>query len=166
MDATNTLLLVDGNETTLSGFLKVNTQDVDVDHISANAVERVQSLKPGQSLYVNLTKVQCRAIMYRGYIIEPTSNGCPYGGYDFYPASEGRNDDADYDGESYHYTGNVGFASSIDDAKDQIFEKIMTSTQDHKVVMNGRPYYFPWIDDAIKFAVKWNAEEFIPAISL
>lgn len=97
-------------------------------------------------------------IHYRGYIIEPTSNGCPYGGYDYYPASEGRNDDADCAGDpaEYHYTGNVGFASSIDNAKDAIMERIMEQLPSHKVELNGRIYDFPWIEDAIKFAVLWN----------
>lgn len=33
----------------------------------------------------------------------------------------------------------------------------------HKVVLHGRSYYFDWIEDAIKFAVLWNAEGFYPA---
>lgn len=106
------------------------------------------------------------AIMYRGYVIEPTSNGCPFGGYDFYPAAEGKNDDADFDGEDFKYCGNVGFASSIEDAKDQIFEKIMMAMPQHKVVLNGRDYYFDWIEEAVKFFNLWNAEDFIPAIKL
>lgn len=36
-------------------------------------------------------------------------------------------------------------------------------TNKHRVVLNGRDYYFDWIQDAIKFAVLWNAEGFYPA---
>ena len=101
---------------------------------------------------------------YRGYTIEPTSNGCPYGGYDYYPTEEGRNEDYDWTGDGWQNCGNVGFASSIEDAKDAIWEKVMTSLPQHKVVLNKKDYYFDWIEDAIKFAVMWNAEEFVPGV--
>lgn len=99
-------------------------------------------------------------VFYKGYIIEPTSNGCPYGGYDYYPAAEGRNDDADCSGDpaEYHYYGNVGFESSIENAKDAIDEKIMESIPWHVVTLHGRQYPFPWIEDAIRFANLWGAE--------
>lgn len=106
-------------------------------------------------------------IFYKGYTIEPTSNGCPYGGYDYYPTAEGRQDDADLVGEDYKYCGNVGFESSIDNAKDAIMEKIMTELPNHQVIINNRPAYeFAWISEAMRFATYWNAEGFIPAVSL
>src|SRR5690606_19020568 len=102
-------------------------------------------------------------VLYRGYIIEPSTSY--FGGYEYYPANEGRNDDAEVVGDppEYRYCGNVRHASTLEEAKDEIWEKVMTSIPQHKVVMNNRPYYFDWVEDAIKFAIKWNAEEFIPA---
>lgn len=102
-------------------------------------------------------------LTYKGYTIERTSSYFP--GYDYFPTNEGRQDDADLDGEDYIYCGNVRHADSIDDAKDAIWEKVMVAIPQHKVVMNKQDYYFDWVEDAIKFAVKWNAEEFIPAVN-
>ena len=103
------------------------------------------------------------SITYRGYTIEPSTSY--FGGYEYYPTEEGRNDDAEIVGDppEYSYCGNVKHADTIDEAKDAIWEKVMTSMPQHKVVMNKRDYYFDWIEDAMKFAIRWNAEEFIPA---
>ena len=105
------------------------------------------------------------SITYRGYTIEPSTSY--FGGYEYYPTEEGRNDDAEIVGDppEYSYCGNVKHADTIDEAKDAIWEKVMTSMPQHKVVMNKRDYYFEWIEDAMKFAIRWNAEEFIPAVN-
>lgn len=55
-------------------------------------------------------------VYYRGYTIEPEDHYR----YAFYPTRQGRDDDADFDGESFVYCGNAKFASSIEDAKDEI----------------------------------------------
>lgn len=47
-------LRVDGRDTTLSEFLRVNTQEPDVDHISPEDVDRVKALQPGQTLQLTL----------------------------------------------------------------------------------------------------------------
>lgn len=95
-------------------------------------------------------------IYYRGYTIEPTQNGCPYGGYDYYPTEEGRDEDIDWNGNP---CGNVGFTSSIAAAKreidDLIYEKM------HVVVLNEgecdeRRYEFAEFDDAFGFAMQWG----------
>lgn len=120
-------------------------------------METLSKLQSHQEFMAELEAIRKRnEIHYRGYIIEPTSSGCPYGGYDYYPASEGRNDDADYDGESYRYTGNVGFESSIENAKDAINERIMEKLPNHIVEFHGRTWEFPWIEDAVDFASYWN----------
>jgi hypothetical protein len=56
---------------------------------------------------------------YRMYIIEPTER--PYDkGFDFFPSDPGRDDDYDFDGEDYKYIGNVRYASTIEEAKNEI----------------------------------------------
>jgi hypothetical protein len=56
---------------------------------------------------------------YRGYTIEPTER--PYDkGFDFFPSDPGRDDDYDLVGEDYKYCGNVRFASTIEEAKNEI----------------------------------------------
>lgn len=104
------------------------------------------------------------SIQYRGWTIEP-STAYPYGGWEFYPTDEGRNEDAEWDGDSWRDCGNVKFASSLDDAKDQIWEKVMEKIPPHEVILHGRSYYFNWVEDAISFAVQWNAEGFNPAVT-
>jgi hypothetical protein len=58
---------------------------------------------------------------YRNYTIKEDWNYCPYQlFYKFFPTSEGENDDADFDGDSYRYCGNGKWANSIQDAKEEI----------------------------------------------
>lgn len=104
-------------------------------------------------------------VSYRGYIIEPSTSY--FGGFDYYPESEGRNDDAELVGDppEYSYCGNVRHAQTLEDAKDDIWERVMMATPQHKVVLNGRDYFFSWIDEAMKFAIQWNAEEFVPGVN-
>jgi hypothetical protein len=90
-------------------------------------------------------------ISYKGWIIEPADSWPASLGfkYQYYRQADER---------MYH-------AYTLEEAKDDICERIMTSLPEHKVVVNGREYFFAWIEDAIKFAVKWNAEEFIPGVT-
>jgi hypothetical protein len=97
------------------------------------------------------------SIPYRGYTIEPSVSGY-WGGFDFYPTAEGRDEDYDWDGDSWRNCGNVQHAATLDEAKDAIWEKVMESTPWHVVKMNGREYPFPWIEDAIRFAVMFDGE--------
>jgi hypothetical protein len=86
-------------------------------------------------------------IIYKGYFIEPETEpwAIKYGRpFKYYLAGENS------EGED------VKWASSIDDAKDQISEKIMAKIPDHIVELNGRHYSFPWIEEAVKFASLWN----------
>ena len=72
---------------------------------------------------------------YRGYII----NNCEYGGYEF----------SMQDGDS------LRFASSIQDAKREIDEIILSSIE-YKVEFRGVTYDFTWLSDAVKFAAQTN----------
>src|SRR5690606_24245644 len=69
-------------------------------------------------------------VYYRGYTIEPAEYEY---GYDYYPTEEGRDDDADFDGESYRYCGNVKFAHSIDAAKDAIDDLVGPRSEERRV---------------------------------
>lgn len=102
-------------------------------------------------------------IRYRGWIIEPSTSYL--GGFDYYPEDEGRNDDCDCVGDpaEYMYCGNVRHACTIEGAKDDIWERAMMKQPQHIVVLHNKKYPFDWIEDAIKFAVLWNAEGFYPA---
>ena len=96
------------------------------------------------------------AIHYRGWIIEvdfiyTNADGTPSGKYDVLYFREG-----DEQARPLSYV-------TLDDVKDAIYESIIMDRPQHLVVMNRREYYFDWIEDAIKFAVLWNAEEFHPA---
>lgn len=112
-------------------------------------------------------------MIYRGYTIEPSHS--PFGGFDFFPTEQGRDDDYDYDGERYRYCGNVKHASTIEEAKDSIDEEIMMSIPPYKVwtfgkyPIGGRPQLnitkFIWISDAVKFAAKFNGEIMIPILN-
>lgn len=102
---------------------------------------------------------------YRGFKIEEDNGNYHSPKYIYYPASEGIQHDYDYDDERYRYCGNCGWADSIDEAKDAIFEKIMVGTPSHVVVMNLKKYPFTWIEDAIKFAVMWKGEFLTPIIN-
>lgn len=96
-------------------------------------------------------------IYYRGYTIEPTSSACPYGGYDYYPTEEGRDEDIDWNGNP---CGNVKYAASTEEAKDEIDDLIYEKM--HVVVMNeGDPVYehryeFEDLENAIGFATMWG----------
>lgn len=60
---------------------------------------------------------------YKGYTIEEDPFYNPYSKnthYCYYPTEKGRQDDADYDGESFVYCGNAKWADSIEEAKDEI----------------------------------------------
>ena len=101
-------------------------------------------------------------INYRGFQIEEDFRN-PYSNdpeYMYYPAEQGAQHDYDLVGEDYVYCGNCKWAGSIEEAKDQIFEKIMMAIPDHQVKMNGRFYPFTWIEEAIKFAIKYDGELF------
>lgn len=50
----NVILEVDGNECTLSEFIRINTEEPDVDHISPEDVERVKALRVGEELSFGL----------------------------------------------------------------------------------------------------------------
>lgn len=98
--------------------------------------------------------------IFKGYTIELDYRN-PYSTkpeYMFYPTHEGTQHDADYDGEQYRYCGNCKWADSIEEAKDEISGTIMVALPDHIVKMNGRFYPFPWIEDAMKFAIKYDGE--------
>lgn len=105
---------------------------------------------------------------YRGYTIESCVRGydANIGNFMFYPTEQGVDHDADYDGESYKYCGNCRWADSIEEAKDEIFEKVMTEKPVYLVKTKG-PYWFLgiqqinltkfwWIEEAVKFALKEN----------
>jgi hypothetical protein len=52
------VLTVDGNECTLTDFLKTNTKDIDVDHITYGDVKRVKALQRGESLFIGLVEIK------------------------------------------------------------------------------------------------------------
>jgi hypothetical protein len=60
---------------------------------------------------------------HRGYSIQMDQRN-PYGPAEFmfYPTEEGVQHDADCDGESYKYCGNCRWASTLEEAKDEIEE--------------------------------------------
>lgn len=86
------------------------------------------------------------AIQYKGYTIQPSWS--PFGGYDYFPTAEGMDED------------NVKRADTIEEAKDEISEKIMTSLPSWQVTtphQRGENITkFDWIVDAVKFAIKVN----------
>lgn len=98
------------------------------------------------------------AIQYKGYTIE--SSHSPFGGFDYFPTEHGRNDDYDLDGDDLKYCGNVRQASTLEEAKDWISEKIMTSAPAHRVItQNGKNITkFWWLSAAVDFAVKFKGE--------
>jgi hypothetical protein len=82
----------------------------------------------------------------------------------YYPTAEGEQHDANLDGEDYRYTGNCKWADSLEEAKDAISEKIMTSQPAYLVETTVKLGGFElknitkfwWINDAIRFAALWN----------
>lgn len=103
--------------------------------------------------------------IYKGYtILEDNRN--PFGATEFmfYPSDEGVQHDADMDQDGYHYCGNCGWASTIEEAKDLIDEKIMQSTPAYLVetIVNLGEFKlknvtkFWWLDEAIRFASHHN----------
>jgi hypothetical protein len=108
------------------------------------------------------------AIQYKSYTIQEDFRN-PYGNkpeFMFYPTEEGIQDDADCDGDGFHYCGNCQWADTIEEAKDLISEKIMTEAPEHKVKINSREYSFPWIEDAVRFAEYWNGILLTPIESI
>lgn len=97
-------------------------------------------------------------IEYRGFTIEPSTGYM--GGYSYYPTAEGRNEDAEWDGDSWRNCGNVQWAASLDDAKDAIMEKYIESYPHHIVRTNFgmMEYSFPWLVDAIAFQKMWGGD--------
>lgn len=105
-------------------------------------------------------------IQYKGFTIQEDFRN-PYSSkpeFMFYPTAEGVQHDADCDQDGYRYCGNCKWASSIEEAKDEISE----------IVMMNRPVYqvetiiklgsfrlrniakLDWIVDAIMFVGKTN----------
>lgn len=110
-------------------------------------------------------------MIYKSYTIEPSTS--PFGGFDFFPTEQGRDDDYDLDGEDLKYCGNVKHASSIDEAKDMIDELIMMAIPPYKVEtiihLGGfrlrNITKFDWISDAVKFAARFNGEVLTPIVN-
>jgi hypothetical protein len=110
------------------------------------------------------TKIE--PVQYKGYSIQPDFrnhyNREPE--YMYYPTAEGINHDADCDDDGYHYCGNCKWADSLEEAKDAISEKIMTSQPAYLVETTVKLGGFElknitkfwWINDAIRFAALWN----------
>lgn len=95
-------------------------------------------------------------ITFLNYTIEPETD--PWAiksgmNYRFFP-SDGI--DCEQDGETFR--SNVGYAQTVHDAIDQIWEMLDL----HVVIMNGRRYTFDSFNDAVFFAVKWNGELLTP----
>lgn len=85
-----------------------------------------------------------KPILYKGYLIEedndPWAN--KYSGPIRYWMQDG---------------GIVHSADSVEEAKDLIMQKMFVFQPKHEVLLhNGKVYPFDWIEDAIKFASKWN----------
>lgn len=97
------------------------------------------------------------AITYKGWTIQEDPENWT-DRFIFFPTAEGIQHDAECDENGWHYCGNCKWADSIEDAKDEISEKIMTSLPTWKVEtfnpLNGNSNYtkFDWIVDAVKFA--------------
>lgn len=94
-------------------------------------------------------------VLYRGYTIDKAEYG-----YEYYPTDEGRDDDADFDGESYRYCGNVRFASSINAAKreidDLIYEKMHVVVLNEGKGIHEQRYEFKDFTTAFNFALQWS----------
>jgi hypothetical protein len=99
------------------------------------------------------------AIQYRGYTIKVDGYGW-YPRYKFFPTDEGENDDADYDGESFHYCGNARWADSLEEAKDEIWETVFQKMYPgnwevrHSDVLPEAQY--TWLEDALRFTAMFN----------
>lgn len=98
-------------------------------------------------------------IKYRSYTIEEDYRN-PYSSkpeYMFYPTAEGIDHDADCDGESYYYTGNCKWASSIEDAKSEIDDLIAEHTtflvHRHTAVSDTITKFYT-LQDALDFCKK------------
>jgi hypothetical protein len=150
-----TIITVDGIETTLSEFIKTNTLEHDVDHISLDDVATLKALRVGYATHIGLIKVVVERVEYRGYTIE--NSLCPYAyALHFYKTEAGI--DCEFDGESW--SSNVISASSVQDAKEQIDDLIFESAEWNVKVPQAQPIKFQWLKDAIEYAVKLNAVEF------
>jgi len=51
-------LIVDGQNVAMKEFIRVNTQDPDVHHISKEEVKLVKSLKAGEHCYIGVVKIE------------------------------------------------------------------------------------------------------------
>jgi hypothetical protein len=96
-------------------------------------------------------------IKYKGFtIVEDFSS--PSQAVMFFPTEQGI--DHDWDGE--RYVGNCKWASCIEEAKDEIMEKIVCSKPLHKVETKSKVgtgfniTKFEWLEDAVKFATMFN----------
>lgn len=89
---------------------------------------------------------------YRNHTIEPD-----HVGYRYYNNFEGI--DCDWSGDGWRSF--VKSASSIQDAKEQIDDKIFEATSYevimHKGTRDERSYPFLWLEDASKFCKLWGA---------
>jgi hypothetical protein len=108
-------------------------------------------------------------IFYKGYTIEEDHRN-PYNKdpeYMFYPTEQGVQHDADGDSEGWKYTGNCKWTDSMEDAKDQISELVIQQIPFWQVQTSyGRGYgltKFTWLEDAVKFAARFNGQ-IIPEI--
>lgn len=104
-------------------------------------------------------------IFYRGYSIEKDSSGMYPGWFMYYPTEQGVQHDADMDGEDYHYCGNCGWASDLDQVKDEIWEKVATEWPTYykvETIIKLGGYRlrnitkFAWLSDAMTFAEQTN----------
>jgi hypothetical protein len=161
------VLLIDNSiEVSLTEFLHTNTAIPDVDHISDDDAKKIEALQLGESLYIGLCNVKFNKLQYKGYTIQEDFRN-PYNRepeYMFYPTSEGIQHDADGDSEGYRYTGTCKCADSIEDAKDRICEIIIESQPVWKVQTKVSITKFNWLNDAIRFADRFNGQ-LIPVIN-
>jgi hypothetical protein len=86
---------------------------------------------------------------YRGFTIEPDGMN-PFGSVQFmwYPTAEGRQDDADYTGDRYKYTGNCVWSDSLEEAKVDI--------DDYIIEQQGKR--ITELEFALKHATDWIKE--------
>lgn len=112
------------------------------------------------------------SIQYKGFTIE-TDNEFHFNGFLYYLTAQGKDHDCDMDSDGYHYCGNVKWASTIEEAKDAIMEKIMqekpaylvkTYSSEHKLHFNLTKFW--WIEEALSFADKFNGTPLFPINSI
>lgn len=96
-------------------------------------------------------------IEYRGYTIKEDYRN-PYSSrpeFMFFPTEEGEQHDADYNGESYKYTGNCQWTDSLHWAKVEI-DCIIAEKTDYLIqnANSGTITKFQFIEDAKRFCEK------------